>query len=87
MTGNDVERLPIERLAPRIRSQELSASDLLERALARIDAHESTIKAFSHVSEHARDTARRLDDDVCRAEFTPDEAHVGYDGVTHGGTT
>ena len=27
----------------------------------------------------------RLDGDVCRAEFTPGEAHVGYDGVTHGG--
>ena len=27
----------------------------------------------------------RLDGDVCRAEFTPAEAHVGYDGVTHGG--
>ena len=27
----------------------------------------------------------RLDADVCRAEFTPGEAHVGYDGVTHGG--
>ncbi len=26
-----------------------------------------------------------LDGDVCRAEFTPGEAHVGYDGVTHGG--
>lgn len=27
----------------------------------------------------------RLDGDVCRAEFTPGEVHVGYDGVTHGG--
>ena len=27
----------------------------------------------------------RLDGEVCRAEFTPGEAHVGYDGVTHGG--
>ena len=28
----------------------------------------------------------RLDgDDVCRAEFTPDAIHAGYDGVTHGG--
>jgi len=27
----------------------------------------------------------RLDDDVCRAEFTPDERHMGYEGVTHGG--
>ena len=26
-----------------------------------------------------------LDDDVCRAEFTPQDEHVGYDGVTHGG--
>jgi len=23
--------------------------------------------------------------DVCRAEFTPEPRHVGYDGVTHGG--
>ena len=27
----------------------------------------------------------RLDGDICRAEFTPGEHHVGYDGVTHGG--
>ena len=27
----------------------------------------------------------RLDGDVCRAEFTPTDDHVGYDGVTHGG--
>lgn len=27
----------------------------------------------------------RLDGDVCRAEFTPEEQHMGYDGVTHGG--
>lgn len=27
----------------------------------------------------------RLDGDICRAEFTPDDRHVGYDGVTHGG--
>ncbi|MEM1435845.1 MAG: PaaI family thioesterase [Pseudomonadota bacterium] len=27
----------------------------------------------------------RLDGDVCRAEFTPDHRHQGYDGVMHGG--
>ena len=27
----------------------------------------------------------RLDDDVCRSEFTPAEAHAGYRDVTHGG--
>ena len=27
----------------------------------------------------------RLDGDVCRAEFTPQSVHQGYDGVTHGG--
>ena len=27
----------------------------------------------------------RFDGAVCRAEFTPSAAHVGYDGVTHGG--
>ncbi len=27
----------------------------------------------------------RLEDDVCRAEFTPETHHQGYDGVTHGG--
>ena len=26
-----------------------------------------------------------LDGAVCRAEFTPRDVHVGYDGVTHGG--
>jgi acyl-coenzyme A thioesterase PaaI-like protein len=26
-----------------------------------------------------------LDDDVCRAEFTPGEHHAGYRGVLHGG--
>jgi len=27
----------------------------------------------------------RLEDDVCRAEFTPEDRHMGYPGVTHGG--
>ena len=27
----------------------------------------------------------RLEDGVCRAEFTPEPVHQGYDGVTHGG--
>lgn len=27
----------------------------------------------------------RLDGDVCRAEFTSDDRHMGYRGVTHGG--
>lgn len=27
----------------------------------------------------------RLDGDVCRAEFTPGQEHMGYDQVTHGG--
>lgn len=29
--------------------------------------------------------AFRLDGGVCRAEFTPQSVHQGYDGVTHGG--
>lgn len=27
----------------------------------------------------------RLDGEVCRAEFVPGDAYMGYDGVTHGG--
>ncbi len=27
----------------------------------------------------------RIDGDVCRAEFTPGDAHMGYQGLTHGG--
>ena len=27
----------------------------------------------------------RLENDICRAEFTPGKDHCGYDGVTHGG--
>ena len=27
----------------------------------------------------------RLEDDVCRSEFTPADDHCGFDGVTHGG--
>ncbi len=27
----------------------------------------------------------RLDGKICRAEFTPGDGHMGYDGVTHGG--
>ena len=27
----------------------------------------------------------RLEDDICRSEFTPEPHHCGYDGVTHGG--
>ena len=26
-----------------------------------------------------------LDDEVCRAEFTPGKYHIGYGGVLHGG--
>ena len=29
--------------------------------------------------------AFRLDDDVCRSEFTSSASHAGYKGVTHGG--
>jgi len=27
----------------------------------------------------------RIEGDVCRADFTPGEAHMGYPGLTHGG--
>jgi uncharacterized protein (TIGR00369 family) len=27
----------------------------------------------------------RMDGEVCRAEFTPGESHMGYQGLTHGG--
>ena len=27
----------------------------------------------------------RLDGKICRAEFTPDERHQGYDNILHGG--
>jgi acyl-coenzyme A thioesterase PaaI-like protein len=27
----------------------------------------------------------RIDGDVCRSEFTPNDAHMGYQGLTHGG--
>jgi acyl-coenzyme A thioesterase PaaI-like protein len=27
----------------------------------------------------------RIEDDVCRSEFTPQDVHTGYRGVTHGG--
>lgn len=27
----------------------------------------------------------RLENDVCVGEFTPDERHMGYPGITHGG--
>ena len=27
----------------------------------------------------------RMDEDVCRSEFTPQDVHAGYKGVTHGG--
>ena len=69
MTGNDIARLPIERLAPRIRNRELTATELLERMLARIEAHDSNVEAFAHVSEHARETARRLDDEIRQGRY------------------
>jgi len=31
------------------------------------------------------DVRFRIEDDVCRAEFTPDSRHTGYRDVTHGG--
>ena len=27
----------------------------------------------------------RIENDICRSEFTPSSSHCGYDGVTHGG--
>ena len=27
----------------------------------------------------------RIEDDICRSEFTPGRNHCGYDDVTHGG--
>jgi acyl-coenzyme A thioesterase PaaI-like protein len=27
----------------------------------------------------------RIEDDICRSEFTPADLHCGYDGITHGG--
>jgi acyl-coenzyme A thioesterase PaaI-like protein len=27
----------------------------------------------------------RFDGDVCRSEFTPNDSHMGYQGLTHGG--
>lgn len=27
----------------------------------------------------------RIEDDICRAEFTPSDLHCGYENVTHGG--
>lgn len=27
----------------------------------------------------------RIENDICLAEFTPDDLHCGWDGVTHGG--
>ncbi|MAI41541.1 MAG: thioesterase [Gammaproteobacteria bacterium] len=27
----------------------------------------------------------RMEDEICKSEFTPEEEHCGYDGVTHGG--
>ncbi|MEH6638682.1 MAG: PaaI family thioesterase [Porticoccaceae bacterium] len=27
----------------------------------------------------------RIEDDICRSEFTPQDIHCGYGGVTHGG--
>lgn len=69
MTGNEIERLPIERLAHRIRTGEVTASELLERMLARIDAHDPKVQAFVHVAEHARETARNLDDEIRRGRY------------------
>ena len=69
MTGNDIECLPIERLAPRIESRELTVSELVDRMLARIAAHDSKIEAFTHVSEHARATAARLDDEIRQGRY------------------
>src|SRR5215470_6129523 len=59
-----------------IRSGALSASALVERCLARIDATESAVQAWRHV---ARDTAR------AEAELLDREARAGrFRGPLHG---
>ena len=69
MTGNDIECLPIEQLAAKIEAQELTASELVERIMGRIEAHDSKIEAFAHVSERARATAHQLDDEIRQGRY------------------
>ena len=75
MSDNGVEFLPIEILAEKIQGQELTPSELTERMLARIGAHNSKIEAFLHVAEAAKTAAEQADEEI---------RHGRYRGPLHG---
>jgi aspartyl-tRNA(Asn)/glutamyl-tRNA(Gln) amidotransferase subunit A len=54
----------LSELAPLIRSGRISSLSLVEAALDRIGRHDGVLKAFVHLSETARDNARRADAEI-----------------------
>lgn len=63
------EPLTITDAAPRIRSGELTPSELLEQCLRRVDVYEPAVKAWVHLDrERARRNAERLTDEVKRGQ-------------------
>ena len=64
MTDRDIALLPIEHLAPRIHSRELSPVELTERALDRIKTYDGTLKSYVCVAETAKQTAEQAEREI-----------------------
>ena len=73
----DPALLPVSELLPRLRRRELSPSVLLEAYLARITAHDGTLRAYLHMdAEAARTEARRWDERYARGDDLPPLAGI-----------
>lgn len=73
MTGNDLDDLstaPVDRLARALRDKEISARDLVQANLGRIDDFQSEYRAFTRVTgESALARAEELDSAATRGNF------------------
>jgi Asp-tRNA(Asn)/Glu-tRNA(Gln) amidotransferase A subunit family amidase len=58
--------LSIEQAAHLLRKRDISSSDLVELALARIERFNPALNAFITVVDHARSEARRAEKQLCR---------------------
>jgi aspartyl-tRNA(Asn)/glutamyl-tRNA(Gln) amidotransferase subunit A len=59
---SDIIRLTAAGLAEKLQAREISAVEATQAHLDRIDAVDTDVHAFLHVSDHALDTARRIDE-------------------------
>ena len=64
-SANEISRLSAVQLAKRIREKTLSATEVTEASLARMDVLEPELHAFcTPTPDLARDTAKRIDEDI-----------------------